>query len=195
MKALAKRKTDYDECDRHRSRKQSLVQPRQESVKETMPPVISVVVHRTQSHTPTLPLYRATRTVFLFFPHIVRILRHRMSPYSYDRATIGLLDIRDMLYSLKPRGVCTTWPCCSAIPGVSVGQTNGRSALYLARAGTASRSARVRRLRRAHGTSILRERRSQRHCLRRRRKRVHDHPSFILLNPSDPNHQRRRNRK
>jgi len=115
-----------------------------------------------QSHTPTLPLYRATGTVFLFFPHIVRILRHRMSPYSYDRATIGLLDIRDMLYSLKPRGVCTTWPCCSAIPGVSVGQTNGRSALYLARAGTASRSARVRRLRRAHGTSILQERRSQR---------------------------------
>src|SRR5207245_6168133 len=50
--------------------------------------------------------------------------------YSYDRATIGLLDIRDMLYSLKPREVCTTWPCCSAIPGVSVGQTNGRSALF-----------------------------------------------------------------
>src|SRR5439155_12678438 len=77
-----------------------------------------------------LPLYKAIRTVSLFFPHIARLLRHRMSPYSYDRATIGLSDIRDMLYSLKPRGVCTTWPCCSAIPGLSVGQTNRRSALF-----------------------------------------------------------------
>ena len=83
-----------------------------------------------QSHTPTLPLYKATRTVSLFFPHIARLLRHRMSPYSYHRATIGLLDIRDMLYFLKLRGVCKTWPRCSAIPGVSVGQTNGRSALF-----------------------------------------------------------------
>jgi hypothetical protein len=83
-----------------------------------------------QSHTPTLPLCKATRTVSLFFPHIARLLRHRMSPYSYHRATIGLLDIRDMLYFLKLRGVCTTWPRCSAIPGVSVGQTNGRSALF-----------------------------------------------------------------
>ena len=108
MKALTKRKTDYDECDRHRSRKQSPVQPRQESVKETMPPVISVVVHVTSvaySYSPSLQSYQDSPP---FFPHIVRLLRHRMSPYSYDRATIGLLDIRDMLYSLKPRGACAT---------------------------------------------------------------------------------------
>src|SRR5205809_4366095 len=140
MKALTKRKTDYDECDRHRSRKQGLVQPRQESVKETMPPVISVVVHVPQSHTPTLLLYKATRTVSLFFPHIARLLRHRMSPYSYDRATIGLSDIRDMLYSLKPRGVCTTWPYCSAMPGVSSTSANWSGKLsegpwYLEKAG------------------------------------------------------------
>src|SRR5439155_10097562 len=72
-----------------------------------------------QSHTAALPDYQATRRVSLLFPHLVRLLRRRMRPYPYHRATIGLLDIIDMLYSLKRCGVCTTWPCCSAIPGVS----------------------------------------------------------------------------
>jgi hypothetical protein len=67
MKALTKRKTDYDECDRDRSRKQSLVQPRQESVKETMPPVISVVVHGTAvaySYSPSLQSYQDSLPIF-----------------------------------------------------------------------------------------------------------------------------------
>ena len=130
MKALTKRKTDYDECDRDRSRKQSLVQPRQESGKETMPPVISVVVHGTSvaySYSPSLQSYQDSLPIF---PSHRPVTSTQVSPYSYHRATIGLLDIRDMLYFLKLRGVCTTWPRCSAIPGVSVGQTNGRSALF-----------------------------------------------------------------
>jgi len=48
-------------------------------------------------------------------------------------------------------------------------------------AAAASESAKVRRRRRAQGTSILRKHRSQGHCLRPRRKRAHDHPWFILL--------------
>src|SRR6266550_4533938 len=67
VKALTKRKTDYDECDRHRSRKQSLVQPRQESVKETMPPVISVVIHGTSvaySYSPSLQSYQDSLPIF-----------------------------------------------------------------------------------------------------------------------------------
>ena len=97
MKALTKRKTEYEECDRHRSRKQSLVQPRQESVKETMPPVNSVVVHGTSvaySYSTSLQSYQDSLPIF---PSHRRLLRRRMSPYSYHRATIGLLDIRDML--------------------------------------------------------------------------------------------------
>jgi hypothetical protein len=61
MKAFTKRKTDYGECDRHRSRRQSPLQPRQESVKETMPLVISVVVHVTSlaySYSPYLQSYQ-----------------------------------------------------------------------------------------------------------------------------------------
>src|SRR5437773_7752814 len=56
-----------------------------------------------QSHTPTLPLYKATRTVSLFFPHIVRLLRHRMSPYSYHRATIGYQ--RHVVFLKSTRGL------------------------------------------------------------------------------------------
>ena len=59
-----------------------------------------------------------------------------MSPYSYDRATIGLLDIIDMLYSLKPRGVCTTWRLLLRNPGREfhvcelVGQVIGRPLVF-----------------------------------------------------------------
>jgi hypothetical protein len=113
MKALTKRKTDYDECDRHRSRKQSLVQPRQESVKETMPPVISVVVHGSsvaysyssslQSYQDSLPIFpshrpaTSTQDESLFLPQgdywTIGYQRHVV----FLKATRGLHDLALLL--------------------------------------------------------------------------------------------------
>ena len=63
-----------------------------------------------QSHAPAFSLEnlsKAARTLSLFSSRIVRLFRHTKSPYSYDRATIGLSAIRDTSHSLKPLAAST----------------------------------------------------------------------------------------
>ena len=89
-------------------------------MKETIPPVISVVVNGTSvtySYSPSLQGCADILPIFLF--ESSGSLDARRVPVLTTRATIGLSAIRDTLHSLKPRGACTTWPCCYAIPGVS----------------------------------------------------------------------------
>ena len=113
MKASQKEGPDYDEYDRHRSRKQSLVQSRQESVKEIMPPVISVVVHGTsvaysystslQSYHDSLPIFpshrpaTSTQDESLFLPQgdywTIGYHRHVV----FLKATRGLHDLALLL--------------------------------------------------------------------------------------------------
>ena len=89
-------------------------------MKETIAPVMSVVANGTSvTHSYSPRLYKAARTLSLFSSRIVRLFRHTKSPYSYDRATIGLSGIGVTLHSSKPRAACTALPCCYAIPGVS----------------------------------------------------------------------------